>query len=99
MFYAHLALNDAPTLAPLTLSLLGSAGVLRKGRVRDYLLAGVGLGLACATKYTAGIVLVPLARRGWRALPATARRGAALARAGGRWARSRWRAWWRWWRF
>ncbi len=61
VFYAHLALNDVPTLAPLTLSLLGSAGVLRKGRRRDYLLAGVGLGLACATKYTAGIVLVPFA--------------------------------------
>ncbi len=61
VFYAHLALNDAPTLAPVTLSLLGSAGVLCKGRVRDYLLAGVGLGLACATKYTAGIVLVPFA--------------------------------------
>jgi Dolichyl-phosphate-mannose-protein mannosyltransferase len=60
VFYAHLALNDVPTLAPLTLSLLGSAGVLRKGRARDYLLAGIGLGLACATKYTAGIVLVPL---------------------------------------
>ena len=59
VFYAHLALNDAPTLAPLTLSLLGTAGVLRKGRARDHLLAGVGLGLACATKYTAGIVLVP----------------------------------------
>jgi hypothetical protein len=59
VFYAHLALNDVPALAPLTLSLLGSAGVLRKGRRRDYLLAGVGLGLACATKYTAGIVLVP----------------------------------------
>jgi hypothetical protein len=60
VFYAHLALNDVPTLAPLTLSLLGTAGVLRKGRTRDYLLAGVGLGFACATKYTAGIVLVPL---------------------------------------
>jgi len=60
VFYAHLALNDAPTLAPLTLSLLGSAGVLRKGRARDYLIAGVGLGLACASKYTAGIALVPL---------------------------------------
>jgi Dolichyl-phosphate-mannose-protein mannosyltransferase len=59
VFYAHLALNDVPTLAPLTLSLLGSAGVLSKGRRRDYLLAGVGLGLACATKYTAGIVLAP----------------------------------------
>jgi 4-amino-4-deoxy-L-arabinose transferase-like glycosyltransferase len=60
VFYAHLALNDVPTLAPATLSLLGSAGVLRKGRARDYLLAGVGLGLACASKYTAGIMLLPL---------------------------------------
>ena len=59
VFYAHLALNDVPTLAPLTLSLLGTAGVLRKGRKRDYLLAGLGLGLACASKYTAGIVVVP----------------------------------------
>jgi hypothetical protein len=59
VFYAHLALNDVPTLAPLTLSLLGSAGVLTKGRKRDYVLAGVGLGLACATKYTAGIGVVP----------------------------------------
>ena len=60
VFYAHLALNDVPTLAPLTLSLLGTAGVLRHGRRRDYLLAGIGLGLACASKYTAGVVLVPL---------------------------------------
>ncbi len=60
VFYAHLALNDVPTLAPLTLSLLGTAGVLRSGRRRWYLLAGVGLGLGCATKYTAGIVLLPL---------------------------------------
>ncbi|HEY3958904.1 MAG TPA: glycosyltransferase family 39 protein [Solirubrobacteraceae bacterium] len=61
VFYAHLALNDVPTLAPLTLSLLGTAGVLRKGRLRDYLIGGIGLGLACASKYTAGIVLLPLA--------------------------------------
>jgi hypothetical protein len=60
VFYSHLALNDVPTLAPLTLSLLGSAGILRHGRRRDYALAGVGLGLACATKYTAGIAVLPL---------------------------------------
>ncbi len=60
VFYAHLALNDVPTLAPLTLSLLGTAGVLRCGRLRWYAVAGLGLGLGCATKYTAGIVLLPL---------------------------------------
>jgi hypothetical protein len=60
VFYAHLALNDAPTLAPVALSLWGTAGVLRDGRRRYYVLAGVGLGLAAATKYTGGIVLLPL---------------------------------------
>ena len=78
VFYAHLALNDVPTLAPLTLTLLGCAGVLRKGRRRDYLLAGVGLGLACASKYTAGIMLLPLAAA------ATARYLDGGPRAGGR---------------
>jgi 4-amino-4-deoxy-L-arabinose transferase-like glycosyltransferase len=61
VFYGHFALNDAATLLPLTLSLLGSAGVMRTGRRRDYALAGIGLGLACASKYTAGIAIVPLA--------------------------------------
>jgi 4-amino-4-deoxy-L-arabinose transferase-like glycosyltransferase len=61
VYYGHLALNDVPTLFPLTLSLLGSAGVLQRGRTRDYLLAGVGLGLAAATKYTAVIVILALA--------------------------------------
>jgi hypothetical protein len=60
VFYSHLGLNDVPTLAPLCLSLFGTAGVLRFGRDRDYVIAGVGLGLAAATKYTGGIVLVPL---------------------------------------
>lgn len=59
--YGHLALNDAVTLLPLTLSLYGSAGVMRFGRRRDYALAGIGLGLACASKYTAGIAIVPFA--------------------------------------
>jgi Dolichyl-phosphate-mannose-protein mannosyltransferase len=61
VFYGHFALNDAATLLPLTLSLFGSAGVMRHGRGRDYALAGIGLGLACASKYTAGIALLPLA--------------------------------------
>ncbi len=60
VFYSHLALNDVPTLAPIGLALLGTAGVLREGRMRDYVLAGIGLGLAASTKYTGGIVLLPL---------------------------------------
>jgi hypothetical protein len=80
VFYAHLALNDVPTLAPLTLSLVGTAGVLRKGRGRDYLVAGVGLGLGCATKYTAGIALMPLLAAGAAQYlePTPRRRGFAL---------------------
>lgn len=60
VFYSHLALNDVPTLAPICLALWGIAGVLRFGRTRDYVVAGLGLGLACATKYTGGVVLLPL---------------------------------------
>lgn len=60
VFYGHLALNDGPALAPVALALYGAAGVLRDGRRRDYALAGLGFGLAAATKYTAGIVVLAL---------------------------------------
>jgi len=60
VFYSHLALNDAPALAPVALALWAAAGVLRFGRRRDYAIAGLGIGLAVATKYTAGIVALPL---------------------------------------
>jgi hypothetical protein len=59
-FYSHLALNDVPTLAPVALSLYGAAGVLRRGWPRDYVIAGVGIGLAAATKYTGGITILCL---------------------------------------
>lgn len=61
VFYAHLALNDAPLLVPVTLALLGAAGILHGRGWRDFVLAGVGLGLACATKYTCGIVGLSIA--------------------------------------
>jgi Dolichyl-phosphate-mannose-protein mannosyltransferase len=60
IFYSHLALNDTPTLAPVALSLYGTAGVMRRGRRRDYVIAGIGVGLAAATKYTGGVTLVCL---------------------------------------
>jgi 4-amino-4-deoxy-L-arabinose transferase-like glycosyltransferase len=58
VFYSKLALNDVPTTAGVCLALWGAAGILRLGRSRDYLFAGIGLGLACATKFTGGIVLL-----------------------------------------
>ena len=60
VFYSKLALNDVPTTAGVCLALWGAAGILRFGRARDYAFAGIGLGLACATKYTGGIVLVSI---------------------------------------
>ena len=76
VFYSKLALNDVPALVGVCLSLWGAAGVLREGRRRDYAFAGIGLGLAAATKYTGGVVALPLL-------------AAALARApGGGWRRA-----------
>ena len=60
VFYSHLALNDVPTLVGVCLALVGIGGIVRRGAPADYVLAGVGLGLGCATKYTAGITLLPL---------------------------------------
>jgi hypothetical protein len=57
VFYSHLALNDVPALAPIALALYGIAGVLRRGRTRDYVVSGIGIGLAAATKYTGGVML------------------------------------------
>ncbi len=58
--YGHLALNDAPSLAPSALALFAIAGILRFGRARDYALAGLALGLAIGLKYNAGYLLAAL---------------------------------------
>ncbi len=79
--YAHFALNDVPALAPLCLSLLAAAMVLRGGGTRWHVLAGAALGVACAVKYTSAVGLVAYAAA---ALPAPRRRLAAgLASAAG----------------
>jgi 4-amino-4-deoxy-L-arabinose transferase-like glycosyltransferase len=61
VFYSKLALNDVPTLVGVEVCLWASAGVLRFGRRRDYIIAGAALGVAAATKYTGGFVALPLA--------------------------------------
>lgn len=88
VFYGHLALNDVPAMAPATLALLATAWVLRGGGLRALLLGGVATGLAAGTKYTAGIVLLPLLTallvqaREQRVPLARVAVGAALALAG-----------------
>ena len=86
VFYSHLALNDVPALLPLAVSAWGSAGMLVRGRPLDWAVAGAGLGLAAATKYTAGIVVLPLVvaaayRLSDREARAQALRGVATAAA------------------
>ncbi len=58
--YSHFALNDVPTLLPLALGIFGLAGVINNGRLLDYSIAGLGLGLATATKYTAAALCVAI---------------------------------------
>ena len=82
-FYSHLALNDVPTTAPVALALYGIAGVVKSGSRRDYAVAGLGIGLAAATKYTGAIMFVCLAGAAAldaaRAYPARSARRLALA--------------------
>jgi hypothetical protein len=58
--YAHFALNDVPTLAPVCLCLVGVATIYRHNTLVGYGGAGFALGLACATKYTAGILVLAI---------------------------------------
>ncbi len=58
--YGHFALNDVPTLLPLAVGLLGLVGIANNGRLTDYLIAGAGLGLATATKYTAAALTLSI---------------------------------------
>lgn len=82
VFYSHVALNNVPATAAALVSLIGTAGILRRGATRDYVLAGAFVGVAAATKYLDGIVLLPMltaalvAPRGAGAL--SARRGIAV---------------------
>jgi hypothetical protein len=58
VYWAKVAVNDVPAMLPVVLALFGAVGIARDGRRLDYLLAGMGVGLAVGTKYTAGIVAV-----------------------------------------
>jgi len=53
VFYSHQALNDVPTLLPVTAGLVACLRVHERGRWPAYVLAGAAVGVAAATKYTA----------------------------------------------
>jgi 4-amino-4-deoxy-L-arabinose transferase-like glycosyltransferase len=61
VFYAKQALNDAVTLVPLTVALVGCLGVYERARWWDWALAGAATGVAVDVKYTAGAMVVVLA--------------------------------------
>jgi hypothetical protein len=58
VFYSKQALNDVVTLAPLIIGLVACLSAYERGRPWQWALAGGALGAACATKYTAGAMVV-----------------------------------------
>ena len=60
VFYSHVALNNVPAMTAGILALFGAAGILHRGRTRDFVIAGVGVGVAAGTKYTVGIMIIPV---------------------------------------
>ena len=64
VFYAKQALNDAVTLLPLTVALVGCLGIYERARVWDWVLAGAATGVAVDVKYTAGAMVAVIAVAG-----------------------------------
>jgi 4-amino-4-deoxy-L-arabinose transferase-like glycosyltransferase len=58
VFYSKQALNDVVTLAPITVALVAGLLIYRRGAWTDWALAGAAIGVATATKYTAGAMLL-----------------------------------------
>ena len=82
VFYSHLALNDVPDAGADRARAVGRRGrPAPRADARLRCSPGVGLGLACATKYTGGIVLAAAARAPPRRRAAAARRDALAAAA------------------
>ena len=59
--YSRIAVTDVGTLAPVALSMVGAVLAWEDGRLRWWLLAGAAAGVAVGFKYTAGLVLLPVA--------------------------------------
>ena len=84
--YSRIAVTDVGVLAFVAVSIVGSVRAWEDGRLRWWLLAGAGAGLAVGFKYTAGLVVLPIAVaavasvvRGGRAALGRAASGAGVA--------------------
>jgi tetratricopeptide (TPR) repeat protein len=77
--FSHLAITDVPAAFWISLALLWALRLLQEGRRLDFLLAGLFAGLAAATKYPAGLVLLPVLGAGWHRSPRLAAQTAAIA--------------------
>ena len=60
VFYSKHALNDVVAMAPVTVALVACLLVYEQGRWGHWVLAGAAIGVAIATKYTAGAMLITL---------------------------------------
>jgi Dolichyl-phosphate-mannose-protein mannosyltransferase len=58
VFYSKQALNDVVTLAPITVALVACLLIYERAAWTDWALAGAAIGVATATKYTAGAMLL-----------------------------------------
>jgi hypothetical protein len=58
--YGHLALNDSPTLLPVSLCILASIYIYRTGSWWSYVGAGAALGFSVASKYTSLAVVMTI---------------------------------------
>lgn len=57
---AHFAVSDAPVALGTALVLYFCLDIVRSGHWSRYLWAGIGLGLSAATKYSAGLLILPI---------------------------------------
>jgi 4-amino-4-deoxy-L-arabinose transferase-like glycosyltransferase len=57
---AHFAVSDAPVALGVAITLYLCLNIVKRGYGADYLWAGVALGLSAATKYSAGLLALPL---------------------------------------
>lgn len=79
--YSRIAVTDVGTLAPVAVALWAAVRVREDGRLLHWVIGGAAAGLAIGFKYTAGLVLLPLAIAAIRRRPPLGALAALLAAA------------------